>query len=322
MPDKIRWETNVPQTIALNFPNGKRVKSEYNEYEVLYSTVDGRALFANPTLDDKIQALDPKRGEALTICLREIKLPGEKPRKEWQVSRATEQPEQASLPQPTPAPAAPNAVPTNMNQSTNANGAQRQNRAPPTKLPMDRALADFLIAAGRATREAERVLAAEGGSVRFDNRDVAATATALFIAYHRDGWLTMIQPTAASPAAEPSTPAVPAPPEPARKPVIAGTVFRGTADQARVAAERIAQLEEQNKIDSLTGPAIVARPWQNAEGMRRVFLAHREALGEVRYSRELAVAGVSDYLQFRSYTRALECHNRMQAIIQFEQEVA
>jgi hypothetical protein len=55
-------------------------------------------------------------------------------------------------------------------------------KAPPTKVPFEEAFAEFLVLAGRATRQAEQILGGEGGSVRFDSRDVAAIATTMFIA--------------------------------------------------------------------------------------------------------------------------------------------
>ena len=65
----------------------------------------------------------------------------------------------------------------------------------PTTIPYDKAMEHFLVVAGRATRAAETTLGAEGGSVRFDSRDVAALATTLlieglrrtFIAFGTDG---------------------------------------------------------------------------------------------------------------------------------------
>jgi hypothetical protein len=60
----------------------------------------------------------------------------------------------------------------------------------PTKVPMDRAMLEFLLIAGRQTKAAEQQLGSEGGSVRFDNRDVAALATTLLIQSFNAGWVT------------------------------------------------------------------------------------------------------------------------------------
>jgi hypothetical protein len=52
------------------------------------------------------------------------------------------------------------------------------------------AMQEFLILAGRATRNAELALGADGASIRFDSRDIAATATSMFIEAGKHGWLT------------------------------------------------------------------------------------------------------------------------------------
>jgi hypothetical protein len=67
MADKIQFQTNVPESVALKYANGKRVESRYNDYEVYYSLADGRALYATPALDAKITALGPAAGEVFTM---------------------------------------------------------------------------------------------------------------------------------------------------------------------------------------------------------------------------------------------------------------
>jgi hypothetical protein len=57
----------------------------------------------------------------------------------------------------------------------------------PIKATYGAAMTEFLLMAGRATRQAEATLGAEGGSVRFDSRDIAALATTCFIQAARDG---------------------------------------------------------------------------------------------------------------------------------------
>jgi hypothetical protein len=58
------------------------------------------------------------------------------------------------------------------------------------KVPIDKAMVLFLLIAGRATRDVEKTLGAEGGSVRFDSRDIAALATTLLIRSFDRGWIT------------------------------------------------------------------------------------------------------------------------------------
>jgi hypothetical protein len=87
-------------------------------------------------------------------------------------------------------PATSEAVPMPRNSPTTGNS----NTLPPTKLPMDEAMLHCLLIAGRATREAEKRLGAEGGSVRFDSRDVAALGTTLLITGFQNYWFTYTAP--------------------------------------------------------------------------------------------------------------------------------
>lgn len=68
-------------------------------------------------------------------------------------------------------------------------GVNGNGKLPPIKPTYGEAMAEFLLLAGRATRQTEKVLGAEGGSVRFDSRDVAALATTLFIQAAREGFV-------------------------------------------------------------------------------------------------------------------------------------
>jgi hypothetical protein len=85
MADKVVFSTNIPESVALKYANGKRVESRYNDYEVYYSLTDGRALYATPALDAKITALAPAAGEVFTICEAEIR-EGNRKGIEWQVT--------------------------------------------------------------------------------------------------------------------------------------------------------------------------------------------------------------------------------------------
>ncbi len=54
----------------------------------------------------------------------------------------------------------------------------------------------------------------------------------------------------------------------------------------------------------------------------QAFAAVREKIGETRYFEELALAGVSDPLNFRDRAKANECYRRMVAIARLQKEVA
>lgn len=181
--EKLQFQTNIPETIALKFARGKQCQSDYGDgVQFMYSTTDGRIIFASPALNAKIEALEANARTPITICKTEKRNEG-KVYTEWAVSR----PEQAPR---TPAP-----EPSGANQDSRVRNSP-QSIIP--SLPMDRALLQFLLAAGRATRDAEKILGSEGGSVRFDSRDIAATATTMLIHAGKEGWLTWLSPETVS----------------------------------------------------------------------------------------------------------------------------
>jgi hypothetical protein len=70
--------------------------------------------------------------------------------------------------------------PIALGTGTNGPVAQHIARTAAVPVPAAATMADFLVAAGRATRTAEIKLAAEGAGVRFNSADVTALAIALF----------------------------------------------------------------------------------------------------------------------------------------------
>jgi hypothetical protein len=95
----------------------------------------------------------------------------------------------AAAPRPSPVPPAI-AARLDTHPPMPPTGLPPRNGSTPIKATYGAAMAEFLLIAGRATRAAEVTLGAEGGSVRFDSRDVAALATTMMIAAERAGWIT------------------------------------------------------------------------------------------------------------------------------------
>jgi hypothetical protein len=62
----------------------------------------------------------------------------------------------------------------------------------PSKRTAEVAIEGFLVMAGRAAKRAEITLGAEGGSVRFDSRDIAALATTCLIQALKSGTVGVI----------------------------------------------------------------------------------------------------------------------------------
>lgn len=94
-----------------------------------------------------------------------------------------------------PTPAAPPQPPA---QGTGTHGPAPVPAAPPNrqagsaipiKATYGAAMTEFLIMAGRAAREAQKTLGAEGAGLQLDSRDVCALATTAFIQAAREGFI-------------------------------------------------------------------------------------------------------------------------------------
>ena len=172
--EKCTFDTNVPQSVALKYADGKRVESRYNEYEVYYSLTDGRALYATPALASKIAALGPAAGEEFTICKREIR-DGQRKRIEWQVTGATvaQEAPQAPTPRPVPVPA-PVATPAPV-PDVQAAGTMTQ------------IMGGALIAAIDSLAAAERYANEKHGwKLGFTAEDARTCAASIFIQWWKD----------------------------------------------------------------------------------------------------------------------------------------
>lgn len=202
MSEVLKFRLNATEELHLAYPSGKPCTGITGP-QFLYSLRDRRIAFADPGLDAQIQELHPKSGSKVAVTKR--------PNDQWEVKLL--HPEQ---PTPPTAPAARQAAanapppidsPYIVSDNPNTDGRTKaallnelgslllgnSNARPleatiPTQVQYGIAFADFLILAADAVRMAEKNSPA--GSVRFDNRDVAAIATSMFIAADKSGFLT------------------------------------------------------------------------------------------------------------------------------------
>jgi hypothetical protein len=115
MANKIKFATNVPVELALKFPEGKLVESNFGSPQVMFSTVSDEVLFVSEPVARKIQGIHAKVGEPLSICKKEVDFGNGRKGIEWIVERvgaaSGEQPDGtfavpvsgASVPAPAPA---------------------------------------------------------------------------------------------------------------------------------------------------------------------------------------------------------------------------
>jgi len=194
--DKIVFSTNVPETVAIKAP-GRKVESRYNEFEVFYSLVDGRALYASPALAAKIEALAPAAGEMFSICKAEVR-DGQRKRIEWQVAPVSDaaEPQNAgergrmrenagergnSAPAPVAVPSTPRPVPANAPRPVSAPAAPVSQNGTMTQI-----MGGALVAAIDALEHATKYAEGKGIVLLWSAEDTRAVANSIFIQWWKD----------------------------------------------------------------------------------------------------------------------------------------
>ena len=87
---QLDFPANVPVTVALKYPQGKTVSSQYGE-RIMYSLADGRVMFLDPSVAGQIESLGINVRENFTITRKWTGEQGSP--STWEVARVTgEQP--------------------------------------------------------------------------------------------------------------------------------------------------------------------------------------------------------------------------------------
>jgi hypothetical protein len=86
--EKISFQTNIIQELALAFPEGKEVQSQFSAdgKQIMFSLVDGRVMFLNSNVAQRVQALNLQAREPFEIGRLE-KVEGTRKRVEWHVAK-------------------------------------------------------------------------------------------------------------------------------------------------------------------------------------------------------------------------------------------
>lgn len=188
MKERIVFQTNVPVTAALAYPDGIKVEGRYGD-QVMYTLTDERVMYVPPIVRTKVTELGIGKNEPFSICKSERR-DGNRRFIEWILKRvdtestAVHRPERANggdLSSGCCVAAASEA--TNPNGKANDTTPAAINRATTASSSLRAALAASIDAA----LEAERYAAEHGLSVRFGSEDLRAMALSLFIQHARDG---------------------------------------------------------------------------------------------------------------------------------------
>ncbi len=279
----VRFEPNVPQRLTLRFAAGKQVEGQFGT-QFLHQLTDGNRVYLSPVAEQQLAHLGVRDGEPVEICKRETWIENRR-QIEWQVARV-----QPELPGSNPT--APEPI------SSDSVDHRPESEEILQKPPMDRAMTMYLIMAGRCTREAEQLLGAEGGAVRFDSRDITALATTCLIQSFKEGWLNYLTP------------------ETAQQYDGEHLVHQRKAKPA--ASETNTQPPEHRIAANGCNFPAADKAWTTRGEMKAVFAHLRELVGEVDYAHEMEHAGVSSAEQLHDVNDARACYQRLVAIAQKE----
>jgi hypothetical protein len=182
------FQTNVPVTAALAYPDGMKVEGRYGD-QVMYSLTDDRVMYVPPIVRNKLTDLGIRQNEPFSICKVEQR-DGNRRYIEWVVKRLPV--EQPSNGDSANAGALPPAGPPVANGVSAAGNGDGKPRAKPVGASNGShgalaSLRSALAASIDAAIEAERYATDHGLSIRFGSEDLRAMALSLFIQHAREG---------------------------------------------------------------------------------------------------------------------------------------
>ena len=82
--EKLTLTPNVPQQIALKFPDGKLVEGRYGD-QMMYSLTNGQVMYLDTDIAAKINFLELRKNEPFMICKRWTGKKGDSP--QWDIWR-------------------------------------------------------------------------------------------------------------------------------------------------------------------------------------------------------------------------------------------
>lgn len=189
----VRFQTNVPEVIELEFARGKQVSSQFGGDQVMYSLCDGRRMYLPPFVAQKIEDAGIGAHTPFTLCKREV-THGNRRSVEYVIGNLDGgEPFQESAPAVTPKAAAMTVKATTLS-------SPQHTSAPPPSAPSaprltatggdDMDLAAMIYAHIRAidvAHAAESYAAERGLAIRYTSEDVRCIAAALFIQQSKGG---------------------------------------------------------------------------------------------------------------------------------------
>jgi hypothetical protein len=192
MKDRVVFETNVPVTAALAYPDGIKVEGRFGD-QVMYSLSDERVMYVPPVVRGKLVEIGIQQHEPFSICKAERRN-GNRRFIEWVVKRLESEQHGVRKPgngdesrpvevSPSTDTAASCVAGIGSNGKPNGKVVDVRNGS---KTP-GASLHTALLLSIDAAIAAEHYASAKGLSVRFGSEDLRAMALSLFIQHARDG---------------------------------------------------------------------------------------------------------------------------------------
>lgn len=197
MSDTLRFDTNVPQIVALKFADGLPAESRFSGSQVMFTLTDDRRMYLPPIVADKIRDAGITAGEVFSICKREIKS-GNRRTIEYQIETAAGS--DATVSTPTSATRAANEAPKPAYIPPSDGNAARSLHAvakpAPVPVPAPAPIADSAVALMKmagcgaidAVLEMERYAQSRGlTDFAFGADNIQKFAVTLFLEMNRKG---------------------------------------------------------------------------------------------------------------------------------------
>jgi hypothetical protein len=188
MKERVLFQTNVPVTVALAYPDGINVEGRYGD-QVMYTLTDERVMYVPPIVRSKLAESGIGKNEPFSICKAERR-EGNRRFIEWIVNRVESEAATAHAPwQNNGHEMSAGCCMPGSSGVAKPNG--KSNGARPAAInggtTASASLHAALAASIDAALEAERYASEHGLSVRFGSEDLRAMALSLFIQHARDG---------------------------------------------------------------------------------------------------------------------------------------
>jgi hypothetical protein len=190
----LRFQTNVPNEVSLESPQGVVVQGRYGD-RMMFNLTDGQVMYVPPIVANKIEAEGIGPGEPFELCKSQVKT-GQRRSIEWSVRRLD--PEQAAQKKPEMIESPETQLESDLRASVaianGKNGKQPATDAPPPNLPIEEEnppvkpatqpltkLESALKTAIAAAHSAEKFGAEIGYVVRFDSDAIKSMAITVLI---------------------------------------------------------------------------------------------------------------------------------------------